>query len=923
VKFSGDFVNTFHFISSLLQVRQKAAKPMRSSMKIFCPFLIIIFFAIYIQAQPADTNVSDKAVETKTSAKNNLEKPKENTNSASESKINLPSEKATPVRIAKFSASPVIDGKLGDEIWKSAQILKDFIQTSPGDNIAASKPTEVMLGYDEKNLYIAFRCWDEKDKIRATVAKRDDVFGEDNVRVWLDTYDDRRRAYILGWNPYGIQQDGIYTEGQGSDFSVDIVMESKGVIEDWGWSVEVKIPFKSLRYSAGKGKFWGFNAARNIDRLNDEFDSWMPDDKNISGLLIKHGKITGLDEVKTERTLEIVPSITVGETGRRFRTIPRYILNNPATNPNDSLLDAGRFVNQPIKQDIGVNFKFNITPNITFDAAYNPDFAEIEADAPVVSANQRFPIFFEEKRPFFLEGAEIFGSPLRVFYSRTIVDPDIAAKLTGKVGKNSFGFLVASDKAPGNYDEDDRNDPSIRPRVDEFLDKNALFGVVRLKRDIGKENNVGFFATYRGFPEQHNLLGGFDGRFKLSPRLTTTFQTVGTNSRRCFFNNEFEPSLNSAQAQRNREICGGGTYGGVTVFGSPFNNYRTGNGFGYIWNLDYTEKNRGYFIQIDGRTKDYRADAGFTRRTNTNHVLLAGRFSTEANQKARIIRFNFRPFLQMNYDWQGRAQDEVIGANFGFSLQRNTSVNIETGASYERVFEEEFGLKRSPTRSNGAFFGSSERSTWQQYASVNLESSPSKKIAFGLSGGFINNALDFDFGGGDRFPRVSGAFVGYQADYLEYLRLLAIDPNDPRNVEPRYPGQDPGAGKQYKFGVGVEYKPTDPFRISLEYQRSHLTRSDTGRAAFDSNIFTARSTYQFTRFTFARVRWDYDSLNSNASGQMLLGWNPNPGTAFYAGYNDNFNYNGFSPYTGQLEPRFERNSRTFFIRASYLFRKSF
>ncbi len=132
------------------------------------------------------------------------EKPKEDANSASKSKFNLPPEKAIPVRVAKFSAPPVIDGKLDDEIWKSAQILKDFVQTSPGDNIAASKLTEVMLGYDEKNLYIAFRCWDEKDKIRATVAKRDDVFGEDNVRVWLDTYNDRRRAYILGWNPYGI-----------------------------------------------------------------------------------------------------------------------------------------------------------------------------------------------------------------------------------------------------------------------------------------------------------------------------------------------------------------------------------------------------------------------------------------------------------------------------------------------------------------------------------------------------------------------------------------------------------------------------------------------------------------------------------------------------------------------------------------------
>ncbi|MGB7069016.1 MAG: carbohydrate binding family 9 domain-containing protein, partial [Pyrinomonadaceae bacterium] len=300
--------------------------------------------------------------------------------------VTVPPEKASPVLIPKLGSGVVIDGKPDEEMWKTAALFKDFYQTAPGDNIEPSKPTEVLMMYDEYNLYLAFKCWDDKDKIRATIAKRDEVFGEDNVRVWLDTFDDKRRAYIIGFNPLGIQQDGIHTEGRGGDFSVDIVMDSKGVIEDWGWSVEAKIPFKSLRYVAGKGKHWGFNAARNIDRFNDEFNSWMPDDRNVSGMLIKHGRITGLDDIKYERTLEIVPSITVSETGLRVQA---------------NEIAAGRFVNQPVKHDIGVTLKYTITPNITLDAAINPDFAEIEADAPVITANQRFPIFFEETRPCF------------------------------------------------------------------------------------------------------------------------------------------------------------------------------------------------------------------------------------------------------------------------------------------------------------------------------------------------------------------------------------------------------------------------------------------------------------------------------------------------------------------------------------------
>ncbi|CAN5668239.1 hypothetical protein BH18ACI1_BH18ACI1_16100 [soil metagenome] len=852
-------------------------------MKKFYAFFAIIFFTIYIQAQPSNSNTSDDSDNKKTAAGN--------------PKSNLPPEKAKPVSVPKISVSPVIDGKLDDEIWKTAAIFKDFIQTNPGDNIAPSKPTEAYLAYDEKNLYIGFKCWDERDKIRATVAKRDNVFGEDNVRVWLDTYDDQRRAYVLGWNPLGVQQDGIFTEGQGPDFSVDIVMESKGVIEDWGWSVEVKIPFKSLRYSAGKGKFWGFNAARNIDRLNDEFDSWMPDDRNISGFLIKFGKIGGLDEIKTERTLEIVPSITVSESGNRRRTFFQSTVNNL---PPGAIIDPGRFLNEGIHKDIGVNLKYSITPNITLDAAYNPDFAEIEADAPVVTANQRFPIFFQEKRPFFLEGADTFQSPLQTFYSRTIVDPDIAAKLTGKVGKTSFGFLVASDNAPGNYSEEERNDPGA-PISREFLDKNALFSVLRVKRDIGKENTVGFFGTMRTFPRQRNFTSGFDGKFKLDPKTTMEFQIVGTHSRRRFYN----PETNSAP-------------------------YRTGNGLAYYWNLDHSKKNSGWTIEALGRSRYYRADAGFTRRINTNQIFFANRFSTEPNPKAKIIRVDWRQFARLSYDWKGRSQDGFVGSNFRFQLQGNTFIGAEMGIGYERLFEEEFGAKRTTTR-QGAFFGAPERSAYQPYINFNINKTVNKQLAvFGFVGTSWN-AFDFDFGNGlgsgfeTRFPRISPAYLSYlnSPEYLEYLRLRAINPGDPNNFAPNQPPLDPGRGQSFDAEVGFEYKPIDPLRISLDYQKSKLTRYDTDKAAFDANIISLRSTYQFTRFIFARTRIDYNSLSSNVSGQMLLGWNPSPGTACYIGYNDNFNYNGFNPYTGQLEPRFERNTRTFFIRASYLFRKSF
>ena len=863
-------------------------------MKKLSAIIFVFIFTVFIQGQTANGFAPPDGAAKKADAN-------QSPNAKSANKYNLPPEKLRPVEVVKFAVPPTIDGKLDDEVWKTAQVLKDFYQTSPGNNIAASKPTEVMLGYDKKNLYIAFRCFDEKDKIRATVAKRDEVFDEDNVRVWLDTYNDQRRAYVLGFNPYGIQQDGIFTEGQGADFSVDIVMESKGVIEDWGWSVEVKIPFKSLRYTAGKGKLWGFNAARNIDRLNDEFDSWLPDDRDISGLLVKHGKLSGLNEIKYERTLEVVPSITLGETGSRKRTVPISTVNNngfdPIYNPI-GLKDVGRFVNDPLKPDLSVNLKYTLSPNITLDAAVNPDFAEIEADAPVVTANQRFPIFFEEKRPFFLEGKEIFDSPLSPFYSRTIIDPDLAAKLTGKIGKNSFGLLVASDNAPGNYSLDERNDP-LTPPSREFLDKNAYFGVLRLKHDIGSQNNIGFFGTARVFPKNRNFTSGFDGTFKLNPKTVLKFQVLGTHSRKYFY----DPDRDERR-------------------------YRNGNGIGYYFNLDYTTDTHGWFVEAEGRSKDYRADAGFTQRTNTNAFFFFNRFSSKSKPQAAVIRANWRQFVRYQVDWQGRTQSALAGNGFNFNLQGNLFLGGEFGVGFEKIYEDEFGARRNAGQS-GAFFGAPTRSATQPYVSVYSNKRINKQLALYGSINSTVNSFDFDFGAGNRFPRASPAFQNYlnSPEYIEYIRQLYLYQANPNAVNlpdfPASPALDPGRGRQFEVNVGGEYKPIDALRLSLDYTKSRLTRNDTKSAAYDTNIVTLRSTYQFTRFTFLRTRLDYDSLSSNVSGQILAGYNPNPGTAFYVGYNDNFNYNGFSPFTGQLEPRFERNSRTFFIRASYLFRKSF
>jgi hypothetical protein len=780
---------------------------------------------------------------------------------AAKTAVTVPPEKANPVRVARFQSPPTIDGRLDDDVWKSAVVLKDFYQTNPGDNIAPSRPTEVRLGYDATTLYIAFRAWDEPGKIRATVPKRDQIFDDDFVGMFLDTFNDRRKAYALFFSPLGVQADGIMTEGAEEDYSLDIVMESKGLIGDDGYTVEVAIPFKSLRYEAGEGKLWGAHFYRRIQRFDRELDSWMPNARDRSGVLDQAGHLTGLEGISTERTLEIIPSLTLSETGRRVA----------APLPGDSALlsSAGRLVNAPVGFDPGVSLKLGLTPSVTLDFTVNPDFAQVEADQTVVTANQRFPIFFEEKRPFFLEGMDIFQTRLSTINTRAIVDPDVAAKLTGKVGRNTFGLLLASDAAPGNFTAEERVDPELLPTIGPLIDENALIGVLRLKRDVGSESSLGLVATSYNFEGDHNQLGGIDGRFKLDPKTIFTFEVTGSNSRRIFF----DPDT------------------GEDVF-------RTGNGFSYYWEYDYTSRNFGYQLNGTGRTSDYRANVGFTRRTNFNFENFFLRVNSDPKPKAFLVNWRVVNFIGAGFDWQGRSREWNNGTRIQFNLKRQTFVSFGLDVGYERLFEEEFGTRRSETQA-GAFFGGPERSAYNRAFSVFVESNPSEKFSANAFVGTIRNAFDLDLGAGERYPRVSPAALA--------------NPDAPL---------DPGIGHTFDVEAEITYKPTAALRTTLGYTKARLVRGDTNRVAFDDNIFSSRTTYQFTRFTFARARIDYDTLASSVRGQFLLGWTPSPGTSFYVGYNDDLNYNGFSPYTNALEPGFRRNGRTFFVKMSYLLRYS-
>ena len=828
----------------------------------------------------------------------------------------LPPEKSQPIIVPKFETAPVIDGKLDEEVWQKAVVLKDFYQIQPGDNTPPSKPTEVLLGYDAKFLYIAFKATDEPDKVRATVAKRDNIFQDDYVGFFLDTFNDKRKAFEAFFNPFGIQGDGILTEGRGEDFSVDILMDSKGIIHETGYNVEISIPFKSLRFEAGKGKLWGAHFFRRIKRFENELDSWMPFSRSIDSNLSQAGHLTGLEGISVERTLELIPSLTVSQNGRFVRAFGA-LPGSP---------DPGRIVNEPVTTELGLTAKFIPSSAITIDLAINPDFAQVEADQLVVTANQRFPIFFPEKRPFFLEGIEIFQTPVTTVHTRAIVDPDVAVKTTGKIGRNTFGLMVASDNGPGNLSADDRGalgaclerrllNPLESCNNEKFVDKNAHIGVLRLKRDVGKENSLGLIATSYNFIEKHNQVLGIDGRFRLDKQTTLTFQTIGTTSRNFFFDAD----------------------DGET-------RYRTGNGLGYVFSYNVSGRNWGYELYGEGFTKDYRADVGFFQRTNSNFNFAFLRYNSDPNPKKKIISYHVHTANHVDYDWQGRMYIWESENLVELQLPRNSWAGVWWEPGYERIFDHEFGPKReakpcdplgldlglaaNQARPGCTFFGeSTERPSAKQHLSFYGGSNFSKTIQVNAQVTQRWGHLDFDFGNGDKYPRVSPAALQYAAareaaiaagdcdeDIPAPQRAFACTANAPL---------DPGRGKLFQLNANITYQPTNELRAQFSLNSQRLRRYDTDRDAFAINILTMRGTYQFTKATFARVILDYNTLSSRLRSQALFGWTPSPGTAFYAGYNDDLNYDSRHPFTRDIVPGFRRNTRTFFIKMSYLIRRGF
>lgn len=400
---------------------------------------------------------------------------------------------ATTVTTPRIDRGTVVDGVLDEPEWSNAALLTGFSQFFPTDGVAAQDSTETLVWYSATELHIGIRAFAPAGTVRATLSDRDRIAQDDNVQFFLGTYGDSRQALVFGVNPFGIQSDGVLTETgaqtgggftsstarsrESADLAPDYVWKSKGRITATGYEVEIAIPFKSLRYRAGAEQQWQLHVIRTVQATGHE-QSWAPAVRASASFLAQSGRLVGLRDLSRGLTLDIIPTVTSSATGGRDAATTRwaYTRQNP---------------------EVGGSVRWGITSNLTLAATANPDFSQVEADATQFSLDPRAAVFYAERRPFFLESQEQFSTPNRLIYTRRIVQPVAATKLTGKYEGFDIGFLSAVDSKDASLDGK----------------RSPFYNVLRLQRDIGKQSRLGLAYTDRVEGDAWNRVLGVDGRY--------------------------------------------------------------------------------------------------------------------------------------------------------------------------------------------------------------------------------------------------------------------------------------------------------------------------------------------------------------------------------------------------------------------------
>lgn len=744
----------------------------------------------------------------------------------------------TNVALPKLPDAGVrIDGVLDERGWAAAAILTGFSQYSPVDGAAAEDSTEVLVWYTDHAMYIGVRAYEPHGAVRATLADRDRIASDDHINFMLDTFNDRRRALLFAVNPLGAQSDGIMDEGASRgdiDLSPDYQYSSKGRLTDWGYEVEVRIPFKTLRYPTTRVQDWGFNVMRRVQHSGQD-QTWTQVKRDRASFLNQAGTLQQLTDLKRGLVLELNPVITSRIDGAPVANDHRY---------------AKRV------DEYGGNLRWGVTPNLTMNATVNPDFSQVEADVAQINFDPRQALFFAEKRPFFLDAIEQFNVPNQLIYTRRIVNPEGAAKFTGKVGGTNVGFLSAVDS----------KDFSLRPGQD-----NPIYNILRLRRDVGQQSQVGLVYTDRMDGDDYNRVAGIDTRLVFKRIYTVSGQVAGSFWRT-----------------------------GAEVETVP------------TWEVALSGNGRRFGINaiFEGVHDDFVPGAGFVNRTGIVHQNINPRVTFYGDKDDLVQRYTFSMAFDNTWDYQefeeGIGPDDIkLHFNNGWALRGGWNLGL---SAFIETFRYPDGL-------------------YSNYYVQRLNAN-----------GTVRDTVPFL--GRKRIPNYDLMFTWNTPQFPKFSANGLFIVGRDENFEEWAPG--------YIFWatLNTDYRPNDQLRVNFRYNEQRTLRPSDQSVVRLSRIPRLKLEYQVSRPLFVRLVGQYvadqrDQLRDDAKtgfpilvcnatrtscgrgnferqnfrGDLLVSFQPNPGTVLYAGYGSSL---------ADTEPFGFRDLRRtrdgFFVKLSYLFR---
>jgi hypothetical protein len=766
--------------------------------------------------------------------------------------------------IPRLSRAPALDDFLGmqpeGEIAQQMAKVTGFVQRNPHDGEKISEETEAYLGYDQKNLYIVFVCFDDAKKVRARMSRREDIYDDDQVEVMLDTFHDRRRAYAFQTTPLGVQWDAIWNEASREevngnfDTSFDTVWDSKGKVTSRGFVVWMAIPFKSLRFAATKNQEWGIILYRGIYRKTEDA-FWPQISYKVGGRLGQAATLNGLEGISPGRSIELIPYGVL----RGFRALDTRDSSNPF------------FQHATAQGQPGMDAKFVIHDHFVLDVTANPDFSQVESEDPQITVNQRFEVYFPEKRPFFLENEDYFRTPLDLFFTRNIQDPSAGIRLTGREGPYSVGLMSTDDRGPGQAVA------SYFP----LSSTRSYFTIARVSRDIFKQSSVGALYTDWECPTtgEFNRVGGLDTRLKFNANWSLEGQAVVSSSN--LAGNFFSPSYSSNNCETNLFPFDSGSAGKGNYYGGP------------AQKLDL--KRDGLHFSYEGIYDDispgFVTMPGFVNRVDIRELY-------------QTIDYRFRPKKGWIVDWGPSLNQRYVFDHEGNRLDTDYQPYLAIqgrGQTLIYLFPyEEFRERLRPQDFAYLGLAVSQNQDYHEHRSgASFQTGYFRKATVGAS---------YYWGDGVNFVPAANALPQTLLSRLDTgTGTLTFRPIKPLKIENTYLferlrtiGTNSGIFNDHIVRTKWNWQFTPQLSLRVILQYNSLLANTPGMTNLNTFLPTSR---QF-------------------NADFLLTYLVHPGTAIYVGYNSDLQNLSVAPRVGVFHTAegYINDSRQFFVKVSYQFR---